>query len=196
MLQSALAQRAKQEETPACLEQISETAHELVGAMDEIVWAINPESDTLDSLVTYVGNFFQEYGTRAGLRCWLDLPAQPPALVLSAETRHNLYLAVKETLNNVVKHAAATEVSLQFRTSDSGFSFVIKDNGKGFILHPGRPLSAQDGRIFSGHGLTNLTSRLEKIGGQCHVRSEAGNGTEVELTVMLQGGEHSNPSKS
>jgi signal transduction histidine kinase/ligand-binding sensor domain-containing protein len=190
-LQSALAQRATHEQTPMHLAQISETAHELVGAMDEIVWAINPENDTLDGLVTYVGNFFQEYVTLAGLRCRLDLPAQPPSFVLSAELRHNLFLAVKEALNNAIKHAAATEVSLQLKTQPSGFSFVIKDNGHGFVPGASEIPSAESGRISSGHGLHNLAGRLEKIGGTCTIRSEPGKGTEVELTVVLQSDDHS-----
>lgn len=186
MLQSALARRATHEQTPAHLAQISETAHELVGAMDEIVWAINPENDNLDELVTYVGKLVQEYVTQAGLRCRLDLPAQPPSFVVSAEVRHNLFLAVKETLNNAVKHAAATEVSLQLKTQPSGFSFVIKDDGRGFVPDAGELPAADSGRISSGHGLHNLVGRLEKIGGTCTIRSTPGKGTEVELTVVLQ----------
>jgi signal transduction histidine kinase/ligand-binding sensor domain-containing protein len=188
MLQSALAKRAAQSETPAHLAQISETAHELVGAMDEIVWAIDPENDTLDGLVTYVGKFFQEFAAHAGLRCRLDLPAQPPAFVLSAEMRHNLFLAVKETLNNTVKHAAATEVSLQLKTQPSGFSFIIKDDGRGFVTGAIKPPAGDGSRSSFGRGLSNLAFRLEKIGGVCTITSEPGRGTEVELTVMLQSG--------
>ncbi len=185
MLQSALAGRATPAESPAHLAQISETAHELVGAMDEIVWAIDPENDTLDGLINYVGKFFQEYASLAGLRCRLDLPAQPPSVALSAEIRHNLFLAVKETLNNIIKHAAATEVSLQFKTRSSGFSLRIRDNGRGFAQgNGGLPTAGQD-RLSSGHGLPNLAKRLEKIGGTCIIQSEPGIGTVVELTVMI-----------
>jgi ligand-binding sensor domain-containing protein/signal transduction histidine kinase len=209
MLQSALAQRALESDkgqvtgdtlehnlmspdprppTPhqAHLSQISETAHELVGAMDEIVWAIDPENDTLDGLVNYVGKFFQEFATHAGLRCRLDLPAQPPSLALTAEIRHNLYLAVKEALNNAVKHAAATEVSLQMKTQPAGFSFVIKDDGRGFEPGADQTAPADPDRIASGHGLKNLAARLEKIGGICRITSEPGQGTEVELAVAIK----------
>jgi len=186
MLQSALAGRAPPEESPAHLAQISETAHELVGAMDEIVWAIDPENDSLDGLINYVGKFFQEYASLAGLRCRLDLPPRPPAFVLSAEVRHNLYLAIKEALNNAIKHSAGTEVSLQLITQRSGFTFVIKDNGRGFVPGNGQAPAREKDRIASGHGLSNLFNRLKKIGGTCTVRSEIGKGTVVELTVMLQ----------
>lgn len=184
-LQSTLARRTSPEQSTKHLARISETADELVGAMDEIVWAIDPENDTLDELVAYVGGFFQEYVALAGLRCRLDLPPQPPFIVLSADVRHNMYLAVKEALNNAIKHAAATEVSLQLKTQPSGFSFVIKDNGCGFVSGDSSTKAAESGRNSSGRGLPNLTDRLEKIGGTCTIRSVPGNGTEVELTVVL-----------
>lgn len=188
MLQSALAQRTAREQTPAHLAQISETAHELVGAMDEIVWAIDPENDTLDGLVTYVGKFFQEYVTQAGLRCRLDLPAQLPALVLSAEVRHNLFLAVKEALNNAVKHAQATEIGFLLKMQPAGFSFVIKDDGRGFVPGAAVTPSPDSNRISSGHGLRNLVHRLSEVGGVCAIQSQPGKGTEVELTVVIKSG--------
>jgi signal transduction histidine kinase/ligand-binding sensor domain-containing protein len=185
MLQSALARREPSAQTQTHLAQISGTARELVGAMDEIVWAINPENDTLDGLVTYLGKYVQDFVTQAGLRCRLDLPAQLPAWVLSAEVRHNLFLALKETLNNTVKHAQATEVFFLLKMQPSGFSLVIKDDGRGVAQSPEEKGAADSGRVSSGHGLRNLADRLEKIGGVCMIRSEPGKGTEVELTVMI-----------
>lgn len=190
MLQSALARRDPPEQIQTHLAQISGTALELVGAMDEIVWAINPENDNLDGLVTYVGKYVQEFVTQAGLRCRLDLPAQVPALVLSAELRHNLFLAIKEALNNAIKHAQASEICFLLKMQPSGFSFVIKDDGRGFVPGAAESPSAENGRVSSGHGMHNLVRRLEKIGGTCTIRSEPANGTEVELTVKIQSDGH------
>jgi signal transduction histidine kinase len=72
----------------------------------------------------------------------------------------------------------------------SGFSFVIQDDGRGFVPGAVEPPAADSGRVSSGHGLRNLVHRLEKIGGTCTIRSEPGKGTEVELTVMIQRGGH------
>jgi signal transduction histidine kinase/ligand-binding sensor domain-containing protein len=191
MLQSALARREPQEQTQTHLAQISGTALELVSAMDEIVWAINPENDTLDGLVTYAGKYVEEYVAKAGIRCRLDLPAQVPAMTISAEVRHNLFLAVKEALNNAVKHAQATEISFLLKTQPSGFSFVIKDDGRGLAPDVAGPPASDSGRVSSGHGLRNLAQRLEKIGGTCTIKSEPGKGAEVELTVRLQNDGHS-----
>lgn len=188
MLQSALARREPQEQIQTHLAQISGTARELVGAMDEIVWAINPENDTLDGLVTYVGKYVQEFVSQAGLRCRLDLPAQLPVLVLSADVRHNLFLAIKEALNNAVKHAQAAEISLLLKMQPAGFSLVIRDDGRGFVPGAAGMPPADSSRISSGHGLRNLVDRLEKIGGVCTIRSEPGKGTEVALTVVIRSG--------
>ncbi len=195
MLQSSLAQRGSHGQSRAHLAQISGTARELVGAMDEIVWAVNPENDTLDGLVTYVGKFVEEYVTQAELRCRLDLPPELPQIVLSAETRHNLFLAIKEVLNNAVKHAQAAEIGFLLKLRPDGFSFVIKDDGRGLAPEATASPSADSGRISPGHGLRNLVQRLEKIGGTCIIKSEPGKGTEVELTVRLQNDGQSGPVK-
>ncbi|MBC8097073.1 MAG: ATP-binding protein, partial [Akkermansiaceae bacterium] len=186
MLQSALARRDGKEKAEAHFNQISDTARDLVRAMDEIVWAVNPENDTLDGLATYIGKFVYEYVTLAGLRCRLKLPATLPSLPVSADVRHNLFLAIRETLNNILKHARATEVFVQLTVEGAAFTFLIRDNGRGFPEGPGSESDLNQSRISSGHGVRNLKTRLEKIGGRCVIRSEANEGTEVELTVVIQ----------
>ena len=71
---------------------------------------MNPSHDTLDSLAAYIGRFAPLYLGAAAIRCRLNIPVQLPPLALSAEVRHNVFLAFKEGLNNIVKHARATEV--------------------------------------------------------------------------------------
>jgi signal transduction histidine kinase len=186
MLQSSLARRAHPDRMQTDLSQISETARHLVRTMDEIVWAINPENDTLDGLVTYTGKYVQEFLTAAKLRCRLDLPPEPPDISVSAETRHNLFLAIKEALNNIVKHAVATEVSFELKLQPGAFAFVIKDNGKGFSQVKSGESSGDPQRISSGHGLKNLSSRLEAVGGNCLISSGPGQGTRVELIVPIR----------
>lgn len=195
MFQSSLAKNASTAEMQSDLSQISETARDLVRAMDEIVWAINPENDTLDGLVTYLGKYVQEFLTAAKLRCRLDLPAELPHITVSAEIRHHVYLAIKETLNNVVKHARATEVLFQLELQPGAFAFVIKDNGIG-LASPEAPAGTQPSRISSGHGLRNLPQRLAAIGGRCTVTSESGQGTRVELGVSIRHLAATNPNEN
>lgn len=183
MLQSSLARRESPDRVQTDLLQISETARDLVRAMDEIVWAVNPENDTLDGLLTYIGKFVQEFSAAAQLRCRLDLPPEPPSVPLSAEARHHIFLAVKEALNNVVKHSRATEVSLQLKLEPDAVTLVIEDNGVG--LESVSSNGSLQERVSSGHGLPNLRRRLEKIGGKCTIRSKPREGTQVSLTIPI-----------
>jgi signal transduction histidine kinase len=73
--------------------------------MDEIVWAVNPRHDTLESLTNYIARFAHDFLSAAQIRCRLDAPTQVPELTVRSEVRHNLFLAFKETLNNAVKHS-------------------------------------------------------------------------------------------
>lgn len=155
-------------------DEIAACARRLTRAMDEVVWANNPRHDTLESLLTYLNRFAQEHLNRAGIRCRWDVPLEVPPLPLSAETRHHLYLACKEALHNVVKHAAASEVWIRFRQHDAGLEFVIEDDGRGFDLAE---------TIRAGNGLRHMQQRLEDIGGACRIQSQPGQGTRVILTV-------------
>ncbi len=186
-LLSELARRDSPQEMPHHVSQISEMARELTRNMDEIVWAVDPQNDTLDSLVTYVSKFAQEYLNVAGIRCRLDVPAELPPYVLPAEVRHNLFLAIKEALNNVVKHARATEAWLRVVVQPLSFCVIVEDNGCGLGngRNNGNGATAQADRISSGHGLLNMERRLMTIGGKCVIRSEPGQGTRAELRVDL-----------
>jgi signal transduction histidine kinase len=124
----------------------------------------------------------------AGIRCRLEVPAELPPYVLPAEVRHNLFLAIKEALNNVVKHARATEVWLRVLVRPQSFSVVIEDNGCGLAAGNGSANGdgvTQAGRISSGHGRANMERRLMAIGGRCVLESAPGQGTRAELNVDL-----------
>jgi signal transduction histidine kinase len=181
-LLSELARRGSRPDREA-LAQISDTARELTQTVDEIVWAVNPRQDTLDGLVSYICQFAQEYLKVAGILCRLDVPASLPPQPLTADVRHNLFLAVKEALNNIVKHAQAHEVRLRLAHEGARLRLVIEDDGRGFAA--GTVVAAAGARGSCGHGLENLANRLSAIGGRCAISSEPGSGTRVELTVGL-----------
>jgi signal transduction histidine kinase len=184
------------------LSRIFATARELTRAMDEIVWAVNPRHDTLDSLANYLGRFAYDYLSAAEIRCRLDMPLQLPPLPVTAETRHNVFLAFKEALHNVVQHAAATEVRVELRLEAERLVLRVVDNGRG-VRSPGlRPASpggkttseihgleprASSGRIAGGNGLANMRRRLAEIGGGCEICSQPGHGTTVIFTVAFCG---------
>ena len=171
----------------ASLDQIFGTARELTRSLDEIVWAVNPKHDTLESLAGYLGKFAQDYLRAAHIRCRLDVPMQLPAWVLTSEVRHNLFLAVKEALHNVVKHATAAEVRITLALADDGFAWEVEDNGHGFNMRRPNVASAGNaGRVSSGNGLANMRRRLEDIGGRCEVKSAPGTGTRVKFVVPVK----------
>jgi signal transduction histidine kinase/ligand-binding sensor domain-containing protein len=161
------------------LERIYNTSCELTRSMDEIVWAVNPQHDTLDSLASYLGNFAQEYLVSINIRCRLDMPLELPHWPITAEMRHNVFLAFKEALHNFVKHSEANEVSISLTTDHTGFHLAVRDNGKGF--DPAN-VSARPGR---GNGLKNMRQRLEKIGGHCEIESAPGAGTKINFFVAV-----------
>ena len=185
--QSARGELEPQSVAAADLDQIYGTARELTRAMDEIVWAVNPKHDTLDSLVTYLGRFAQHFLSAAGLRCRLDVPLRLPAGTLTSEVRHNVFLAFKEALHNVVKHAHATEVRVSLELPRGGFALLVADNGQGFdhhLLKLNDPVPTDAARVSSGNGLANMQRRLEEIGGRCEWDTAPGEGTRVRFVVL------------
>jgi signal transduction histidine kinase len=184
--QSSSAELAESRQAASHLEKIYLTARELTRAMDEIVWAVSPHHDTLDSLVTYLGKFAQDFLSVAKIRCRLDVPMQLPAWPLPAEMRHNLFLSFKEALNNVVKHAAATEVRISMTPAPSGFSLSVEDNGIGFNAAGTEAAAKKSSRLSAGNGLANMRKRMKTIGGECQIESVCGKGTRVKFTVKLK----------
>ena len=165
------------------LSHIHETAGALTRAMDEVVWAVNPRQDTLEGLVSYVSVFAQEFISGAGLVCRLDLPPTVPPMSLSAEARHGIFLAVKEAINNAVRHASAREIRIAFRADERGFMLEVADDGTGF--YPDRAAIADSGKTNGrgGHGLRNMRERLASLGGRCDIESAPGKGTLLRFVV-------------
>ena len=162
------------------LDQICTTARQLTRALDEIVWAVDPQHDTLDSLASYLGILIHEQTADSGIRCRLDFPLHLPVWPVTAEVRHNLFLAFKEALHNVVKHSGATEVHIAFALQPAGFAVTISDNGRGFD-----PGAGAAGRPHH-NGLVNMRQRLREIGGHCAIESRPGQGTQVILSLPVR----------
>jgi ligand-binding sensor domain-containing protein/signal transduction histidine kinase len=173
-------------QTAGDLNQIYDTARELTRSMDEIVWAVNPKHDTLESLASYLEKFAQDLLATAGIRCRLDMPVQFPEWRLTAEVRHNVFLAFKEALHNVVRHAAATEVRIFLTLKKSAFELTVADDGRGFMRDEGKKTADGADRFSSGNGLENMKRRLREIGGSCEIQTAPGQGTKAVFTVPLK----------
>jgi signal transduction histidine kinase len=169
---AVLGDLAREQHNPERTEKISSTARQAVKSLDEIVWAVNPRNDSLAQLIDYTGQFAVDYLRAAGVRCLLDVPDQVPPRELPSNVRHDVFLVVKEALQNIVKHARATEVWLRVTVDSPGVRVVISDNGQGFASEPDDALA---------DGLRNMRQRLEGIGGRLQIQSRVGTGTEVRL---------------
>jgi len=152
------------------LRHCSDLVRRVVKSVDEIIWAINPRNDTLRYLVDYISQFATEFLHAANLRCRVDLPDQLPERHVSPEVRHNLFLVVKEALNNIARHARAGEVWLRVKATDAEISFTVEDNGRGF--------NTVSNDAFA-DGLRNMRQRMEEIGGRFNLQSKPGSGTSV-----------------
>jgi signal transduction histidine kinase len=158
------------------LNQIGDRARHMVTALDEIVWAMNPKHDSLESLGSYLCLYADRFLKLANITCrlkgTLDLPGQP----LNPIHRHEFFLAFKEALTNVVRHSGATEVRLNIRIIGSRLRLSLADNGGG--LGSAHPTHGMD-------GLANMRARLEKMGGRFAVASQAGRGTTLRFYLPL-----------
>lgn len=179
------------EEAGAQIDNMSQTARDVIRALDEIIWAVNPANDSLEDLATYLCRNATEFFDNSPISCHFNIPTVLPPYRLGTHVRHNVLLAAKEALNNVLKHSGATSVHVQISVTVSRFEVVILDNGCGFIRAGTPPAASHVKTVIPssrlGNGLTNMEHRLTSIGGRCRVESRAGQGTRITFTVVLKG---------
>jgi signal transduction histidine kinase len=176
---SMLAARAKSASAPeekrsGYLEQVGSKAREMVTALDEIVWAMNPGHDSLASLVSYFCLYADRFLGLAGIAWKYEGAAEPPDCVLNSRHRHQLFLAFKEALTNVVRHSGAAEVRLGIQVEAGQVRLTIADKGCGLSA------GARTGEM---NGVANMRSRIEKLGGRFEIASEPGRGTTLTFSV-------------
>ena len=146
---------------------------------------MNPHNDTLEHLANYLGQYATEYLHDTNVDCELHIPGGLPEHPFSAETRHNIFLAFEEALNNALKHGRASLVRIDMMFEPSHFQIRIVDNGSGFDsakTKTAEPVAGQRG----GNGLRNMAQRLADTGGSCTITSAPGQGTTVTFNVPLQ----------
>lgn len=156
------------------LNKITIASREVVNNMDEIVWAINPKNDSLDNLAAYILQFAQEYLENTGIDSRFDFPESIPQIPLQSDVRHNIFLTVKESLNNIVKHSGATEVCIELNIYSQKFELIIKDHGKGINFD-------QIDRFSN--GLNNMRKRIEEIKGSILIESDSGTCIRISMPI-------------
>jgi signal transduction histidine kinase len=170
---------AQPEQATEHLKRIFRSSREMTQALDEIVWAVNPANDTLEKFIAFSGEFARELLEPAGIRCRLEMPEEIPPIELKSQTRHQLCMVLKESLNNIAKHACASEVRLRIDLTGRNLSIDIEDNGIGFDT------SALLDKAGRHDGVENMRKRMLDIQGKFEIKSTLTKGTVTHLQVRI-----------
>jgi signal transduction histidine kinase len=162
LMSEIMKSRLKGEVVPE-LEKISNSANELLGKMNTIIWTMKSSNDTLESLIAYIRAHAIEYFDSTPIECKVQLPAVIPQAEVSGEKRRNIFLSIKEALNNAMKHSQASQIQIVISTSDKWLMIKVCDNGVG--------IDAGKLRRF-GNGLSNMRRRMESIDGSFKIESD------------------------
>lgn len=159
------------------INQISDISGGVVDEMSEIIWAMNPRNDTLDSFTSYIRHYASTYLESAGIEGSFSFPDEIPSQPMSSELRRNLFLTVKEAFHNIVKHSGAGNVNMNLEYIGFILRITIMDDGKGFDTEKVQGW---------GNGLVNMRKRIEELKGRFDLTSKIENGTTIELFVNLK----------
>lgn len=157
------------------IEKISSSANELLNKMNAIIWSMSSSNDSLGNMVAYIRSYSLEYFEDTGVECNIIIPENLPNIVVGGEIRRNVFLVIKEALNNVLKHSGATKVTINLQHVAGGLKLLIQDNGKGIDFEKLRQF---------GNGLKNMQKRMEDIG--VDFKIENSNGTLITLYRSIE----------
>jgi len=172
-LMSEIAKNKMKENTPIEVEKISQSADDILNKMNAIIWSMNSKNDSLGNLISYIRAYATEYLEATQVKCAVNIPEHIREQELTGDKRRNIFLCVKETLNNMLKHSKATQLTIDISANGS-LTIKIHDNGVGIDL--------QKIRQF-GNGLQNIDRRMKGIGGNFEILNNNGTVTTLELPL-------------
>ncbi len=162
-------------EVKRSLDIMQESSGEMVDKLSDIVWLLNPEHDTLQKLLEKLGDYARLMANIKNIKIKMVIPNLLKDDHLSVETRRNIYLICKESINNAIKYSQATSIEIRVESENNKLRFSVDDNGIGFDLHERK----------SGNGLKNIRHRADEIGAELDIVSGHGQGTRIELNYNL-----------
>jgi signal transduction histidine kinase len=165
----------RHEEANKAFGQISSMSRDLIGALSESVWMLNPNNDDLESLVDFLYRLVNELCRLKNIRCRVDAVFITEKQGISYEFRHNVSLAVKESVNNVLRHSQATELDMKIELEKNILTITVTDNGVGI----------SEASRSSGLGLDSLKRRMKSIGGNCRFEHLAEGGLRIILSAPV-----------
>ena len=163
-----------QDQTRSLLARISSHSREMVEKMNDIVWAINPKNENLERMIQRLSDFSLETCASKDIRLKFHADENVLKRTLSMEAKRNIYLVVKEAMNNAIRHADCHQLTVTFKSFAGSLEIAIADDGAGFD-----PRS-----VRNGNGLVNMESRVKEMKGSLSIRSENKN-TTVALKIPL-----------
>lgn len=158
------------------IDKISTSSDELLNKMNAIIWSMSSSNDSLGNMIAYIRSYALEYLEGTGINCRISLPENLPDIEVIGEIRRNVFLVVKEALNNTLKHAKATEVTIRLEKGNGGLTLYIHDNGNG--INPDKL------RQFS-NGLKNMKKRMADVHIEFSIENQ--NGTLITLHRKIPG---------
>jgi signal transduction histidine kinase len=153
---------------------ISTMSKELVDNMRDLIWVLNPENTTLDNLVSRLREYCGDYLDGMPIETDMNFPAAVPDMRISREAQRNIFLTVKESINNCIKHAKASKITIDVKLENNALDIQVIDNGKGFDM-------ANLKR--AGNGLRNMKQRIELVGGTYTLESIPGTRTAIHINI-------------
>ncbi len=136
------------------IEKISTSANDLLNKMNAIIWSMSSSNDSLGNMIAYIRSYALEYFENTGINCKIEIAENLPNIQVIGEIRRNVFLVVKEALNNILKHAKATEVNITLVRNGDSLTLYIQDNGRGIDMDKLRQF---------GNGLKNMKKRMADI---------------------------------
>ncbi len=158
------------------VEKIKQSSKLMIDQMRIIIWAMNSLNDTLENLIIYMESYSKDYFDNLPIKFSIDILENIPKNEMSGMVRRNIFLVVKESLNNINRHSKATEVNISVSGNREGMKIVISDNGIGFDV--------EETRRF-GNGLKNMNNRMNDLNGKFSVESILGKGTKTFINFPL-----------
>ncbi|HED06129.1 MAG TPA: hypothetical protein ENI61_05540 [Ignavibacteria bacterium] len=156
------------------LEKISSAGREVAETMDEIVWAVNPRNDNLEDMLGYIAENAEEYFALTNINFKIKIPEEIPEHKIKTEVRHNLFMTIKESFNNIIKHSSAENVEMEINIYSHGVTIKIKDNGKGIDFNKIGKYS---------NGIKNMKNRMDEIGGSLIIENIKPSGVETIIKI-------------
>ena len=155
--------------------QLENTTVQVIAKVNDIVWSLSSEKNNLRELQIHLITYAEKTLANANLACNIKAVTKIPARNIDLEVKKNIYLLFKEAINNIVKHAHATEVEIRFKYHLRKLQISITDNGKGFDID----------KVIKGNGLDSMHQRIKQLNGKIEFIQNQPKGTNVKFEMKV-----------